>query len=1188
MVYLFIEFTQFNKINKFTFYYYSVLNRIAHIILLCFLAISSRAQNLSNYHVKMFSSSQDTILLDSLSIIKGSVIVSDLNNQEIPKENYLINDVEGLFMWKIKTDLDSFKVFFRSFPYKFTQRVFTNDYNQYKQYADSYGFLIDASRYSGAKRVNSLVDFGKLSYNGDFSRGVSFGNGQSLNLNSSFNLQLAGMLSNEIEITAAITDNNIPIQPEGNTAKIQDFDKIFIQLRYKKHFLKVGDFDIVSPSAYFMKFHKSLQGLSYWGEQDIGKEYKINAMASGAIAKGRFAINTLLAEEGNQGPYKLKGNNGETFIIVISGSEQVFINGEKLLRGANNDYVIDYNLGEIRFTPKRIISKDLRIKVEFEYADRNYLRFLYHFNAGVQNKVWSVDANFYSEQDIKGQTINQDLSNDMKSLLNIVGDSIDQAFYTGVNSSEFFNNRVLYEKIDTVLNGNFLVFYQYSGDSTKELYSLKFSYVGEGNGNYVPIQSVANGRVFSWESPDVFGNLQGSYEPVVLLVTPKSKQLLTVNFNVNATQNTVISTEFALSNVDVNTFSSVHDEDDLGIGFNFSIADKRVFKDSIKQFLIKANYEFKQDNFIPLERYRSVEFQRNWNIPQANLSVNEHLGFVEAKFLNLNKGDLTYRFSFLNQDSLYSGFENQLSSVLKGKNWMISTDTKWLISNTKEQKTDFLRPKIALTKSFKSLKSLQVGVNAFNEINRINDVETDTLLKQSFWWEDYTAFIANADSTKNKLKFKYNLRFEHLPNQTGFDKYYLMANTLSLTGKVYAKRNQTISWDLTYRNLQQDTLLKKSDDLQHFYLGRISYKFLFLKGAFKGNSLYEIGSGREQKIQYNYLQSPDGQGNYAWKDINDNGIQELNEFYVSSFANENQFLRVISNSLEFQAVNFTKFHQILNINPKAIWHNKKGVRGFLGRFSNVTSIILNKKIFAGRNVQFIDIVNPISVAVQDTILVSNANTIRNTLFFNRNNRVYSFDYSFKLNEGTTLLTSGFEKRKLLTHALKLSWNINKSLSTSVVYTNGVKENDSDFYYDRKYSFVMNELESKFKWLYKTAFRIAVRYKYAFRSNLLKMNGGQFSVVNETGFEGKYTIAGNFNVLANFTYSSVFYGSGSMKNEQLEIDMLQGLQNGNNYLWSVSIDKTIAKNFQISVLYDGRKTGTSTIVHTGRAQVRAIF
>ena len=41
-------------------------------------------------------------------------------------------------------------------------------------------------------------------------------------------------------------------------------------------------------------------------------------------------------------------------------------------RGADRDYVIDYNLGEIRFMPRRIISKDLRVVVEFEYSDKNF------------------------------------------------------------------------------------------------------------------------------------------------------------------------------------------------------------------------------------------------------------------------------------------------------------------------------------------------------------------------------------------------------------------------------------------------------------------------------------------------------------------------------------------------------------------------------------------------------------------------------------------------------------------------------------------------------------------------------------------------------------------------------------------------------------------------------------------------
>ena len=59
---------------------------------------------------------------------------------------------------------------------------------------------------------------------------------------------------------------------------------------------------------------------------------------------------TFTGQEGNQGPYKLRGNNGELYVLVISGSERVFVNGILLTRGENNDYIIDYNAGEVIFT----------------------------------------------------------------------------------------------------------------------------------------------------------------------------------------------------------------------------------------------------------------------------------------------------------------------------------------------------------------------------------------------------------------------------------------------------------------------------------------------------------------------------------------------------------------------------------------------------------------------------------------------------------------------------------------------------------------------------------------------------------------------------------------------------------------------------------------------------------------------
>ena len=60
-------------------------------------------------------------------------------------------------------------------------------------------------------------------------------------------------------------------------------------------------------------------------------------------------------------------------------------------------------------------------------------------------------------------------------------------------------------------------------------------------------------------------------------------------------------------------------------------------------------------------------------------------------------------------------------------------------------------------------------------------------------------------------------------------------------------------------------------------------------------------------------------------------------------------------------------------------------------------------------------------------------------------------------------------------------------------------------------------------------------------------------------------------------------------------MLEGLRNGNNLVWSVGYSQNLTENIQLSLSYDGRMTGfdskdKSTLkpVHTGRAEIRAVF
>ena len=87
-------------------------------------------------------------------------------------------------------------------------------------------------------------------------------------------------------------------------------------------------------------------------------------------------------------------------------------------------------------------------------------------------------------------------------------------------------------------------FYQYSTNPDSARYNLSFVSVGDGKGNYVPDLNGANGKAYRYVPP-VNGVKQGSYEPALLLITPKKQQLINLGIDYAISKNTSVKTEVA-------------------------------------------------------------------------------------------------------------------------------------------------------------------------------------------------------------------------------------------------------------------------------------------------------------------------------------------------------------------------------------------------------------------------------------------------------------------------------------------------------------------------------------------------------------------------------------------------------------------------------------------------------------------
>ena len=1184
-------------IYSFTFRFSKGITIFKSYLILPFLLFSfvqfSNAQSFSNIRTKFIHVINDTIKLDSLSIVPNTLILAN-KNDIISTLNYEVNYYASFLYLKNNYNYDTLKVSYRVYPYYFVEEKSHKNFQQKK--LGDIGVLINPFEYH-PQEEKSVLSFGGLDYSGSLSRGISFGNNQDLILNSSLNLQLNGFINPDIEVQASLTDNNIPIQPEGNTQNLQEFDKIYILLKlYKNHSVLLGDIlNNNNTATYFKKYVRNIQGLQYNGKIDLAKYGNAEVDLMGGVARGKFARNNLVVSEGNQGPYKLRGNNGETFIIVLAGSERVYINSQLMVRGSDQDYIIDYNLGEIIFTPKRLITKDLRISVEFNYSERNFLRTTFDASIKYQYKKFTAAIGYFTEQDAKNQSSQQNLTNIQKGILRTVGDSIQLAKQLGAKYEPFSKDKILYILKDSITPDAVLhdTIFEYSYDSNAILYYVSFTQVGNGKGNYKLASSGSNGRVYSWVAP-IAGIPQGDYEPIQQIVAPSKMQLATLQLGYQFNKNNLLQAEVAVSNNDPNSYSKLDSQYHTGIAthiiFSNIIPLHKADTFGVNCIQTKFQYDFIQRHFSFIERFRDIQFTRNWNLDDNfSLRTNEHNAQLYSQFISKKNGNIAYGLNTFIREKIYQGFEHRMDANLYNKYFIITSHSSLLHAQSTTIKSLFIRPIVTLYYKIKRLPDWKLKAAIDNEYNTTRNIISDTLTANSRFWQQYTFGLSSGDSIKNKYSFEYIHRREQLPNFNSFNKAHFMAHTFNISGEFVSKIKHQLTWNLTYRHLKEtDTVLAKN--LQNnYYLGRIEYRINEFKGFLKSTLFYELGAGREPKTEYTFIEAPNGNGQYAYKDINNNGVRELNEYYISQFIDLNRYIKIFNTTTELINVNTTTFNFTLNLTPALLLKSNKKAIKLINRFTSISAIQLTKKVFATKNLQLGHYFNPTIIGLNDTQLVSNTISIRNSIYFNRINPKYSIDYSFNYNNNKTLLTNGFEMRKLLSHQLKIRWNIKGNLTWNGLYTNGYKSNYSAFFSDRRYKIVLNETEQELSYIYKQLLRASLIYNYAFQSNASIETKGQFMVLNSIKAEFKFTSLKQGNASASFSFVNIAYSDIREKNTQVEFTMLQGLQNGRNYVWNITFARKLSDNIELIMSYDGRKTGQSDkLIHTGSAQIRAVF
>ncbi len=1041
--------------------------------------------------------------------------------------------------------------------------------------------------------IENIFEGTDLEKSGSIFRGVTLGSNRDLTLNSGFRLQLNGKLSKEIEIVAALTDENTPIQPEGNTAKLQELDKVFIELRSSNLSATIGDIDIGFQKSEFVNFNRKIQGAKGFGQFDFG-----DLTLTGAVSRGKFNTNKFNGQDGLQGPYRLTGANNEVNIIVLSGTEKVYIDGILMTRGDQADYTIDYGIGQITFTNKRIITRNSRITVDFEYSDKKFSRTLLAFNNkyNLLSKSLNIGVSIISEADNEDKTIDFTLSDSDKEILKNAGADRLKASKSGVffvGKDSLGRPLGAYSK-KTDSTG--YVYYVYNPGDTSALYSITFSNVGAGNGDYNSLSTFNYVYV---------GKNKGSYAPIIFLPIPTSYQLLDLNleYSPGKEKNLLLRLEGAYSFLNKNKFSDIPDAKDNGLAllgiaafrkksFNFAGIKFKDFEISFRQRLINQS-------FNSLDRINSVEFNRDFDVKDSSQVTEDY----KEGILTFSPGNLISFKGFvasLKRGDIFSSVRT--SGTLEFNNSVAGDSAKlprlkYTFENVNSDftptgnKGNWIRQSGILGYDLKlsprNLNSPVIGFNLIynNEIkkNSLTADFRDSLTAESFAFKEIIPRISINNIFDLNLYAEYGYRTDENPfvgTLENFSKSLSPKIGIAYSGSDWIISNFDIA--ILNKKFSQQALQAGNVD-NNTVLVNSRTRFSPLNSSLTADLFYNVTSEQTAKIEKLFVLVPIGQGNYIYLgDLNGNGIQDENEFQLVN--QDGNYIKLnVPTDQRFPTVDLKTSLRVY-FKPSRYFYISEDnfIANLLNNFSSETIIRVDEKSKAQNtdNLYFLKL----NSFLNDSNTISGLQSIQQDINFFENNRAYSLRLRFIQQKGFSQYSSGNERLSFIQKSALLKLGLTDDIGLQLEYLNKLDKNLAPPNSIRNRDIVSDAVITDLSYKPIPQIESGFEFKISRANDYYPV---QFikADINQQTLRFIYSFAQSGRVRAEIERNEVIFNNSVLT---FPYELTQGKVEGKSWFWRLFLDYSISKNIQLSLNYDGRSEGNRKVIHSGRGQITAFF
>jgi len=981
---------------------------------------------------------------------------------------------------------------------------------------------------------------------------VEVGSAQDVSLKQGLWLSATGNATKNTEISVQLSDQNMPATAQGSTKRLEELDKVQLLVSSPHFSGTLGDFYVAPSGSDLFFYEKKLKGIT--AEAGAGES---SASVTLASSKGEYFTNRFNGRENKQGPYQLQGKNGQTNIMVLPGTERVWIDGEEIGRGSDNDYTIDYSRGTIQFTPRRLITSDSRITVDFEYSTENYKRDFYSGSllAGFLEGKAKLEATGIHEADDESRPSAFSLSAEDKAILRRAGNDRHSASREGATfAGEGMGD---YEAaLDSLGNP----FYRYVGSDSGS-YKVSFSRVGEGEGSY----QYAGGGVYTYVYP---GN--GDFLPKTFLPLPESHSLFDLKFSFRPAEALNTQIEWAKSKNDGNTLSQKED----GQNWGDAVSLKSTYQNSDFQFLkpdfhrleLAAEYKLLKRDFAPFGRVDMVEKDRKWNLPDRSVSADEMTYGVNGLISPFQSFLMSFDYGKLEAENVFASRRGSVGLEVFPAGWISAEGRSERITSqeiteeAQEKEGRWTRNSVVVNNRLKSFSTSL----SWEQERRTSSLSGSSEERRDFDQLSGAIRLGLSSLIKISTRLSYREDDEFREGYAARSSSYTWRSQLSVQ-----QYRGMLSSDLEFaRRIKKYRKPAGEDSKQDLFLGRVDFhppsQLLTVRLYHSQN---QINSGQRWDT---YLEVEEGSGDYRYEDGEYVPHSEGNFIRISEWVGETRPSLELNKSVR---IIFSPHKVVPREGTKSFWPK-------IGRVLSVDSFISLKGRFERNRPLGHYLLYPLTGLSGGSVLSRNS-TIRHDLYLLPTWRALSLRFRWEKGEDDDNLASdGGRSEERLRRELLLKSHVS---SRHYVETRAGMERIEGRRQGRAEDLISGKsLAAAFTRRQTRAFDLKLASEYRIRDQ--KTDGTSVEFLSLTP-EILVSLLSRGRLSARFGWTHL---RSRPEEKSLSYLLTEGKRRGENYEWRCFFDYKLNRHLTTSVTYRGESVPKRKADHTARMELKAFF